>query len=71
MNKHSRLFAKSGYRVALISRGPDYLNKLATELNQAGGEVLYLTLYSYPVMLTSSFGAGCNISSQRLHPRIY
>ncbi|KAG2108465.1 uncharacterized protein F5147DRAFT_695138 [Suillus discolor] len=36
----ARLFAKSGYRVALISRGPEYLNKPATEISQAGGEVL-------------------------------
>jgi NADP-dependent 3-hydroxy acid dehydrogenase YdfG len=62
----ARLFAKSGYRVALISRGPEYLNKLATELNQAGAEVLYLTPYvgSHPVMLTSSFETGCCIPSR-------
>ncbi|KAG2159409.1 uncharacterized protein EDB93DRAFT_1275270 [Suillus bovinus] len=43
----ARLFAKSGYRVALISRGPDYLNKLATEINQAGGEAAPFPLKDY------------------------
>lgn len=35
----SRLFGKLGYRVALISRGPEHLNKLANEINHNGGEV--------------------------------
>lgn len=28
-----------GYRIALISRGPEHLNKLANDINQNGGEV--------------------------------
>lgn len=52
----ARLFAKSGYRVALISRGPDYLNKLATELNQAGGEAATFPLKDYtPASIKSAF----------------
>ncbi|KAG6330394.1 hypothetical protein ID866_8695, partial [Astraeus odoratus] len=35
----ARLFSRKGYRVALISRGPEPLNKLAIELNERGGEV--------------------------------
>ncbi|KAF9242319.1 hypothetical protein BU15DRAFT_72851 [Melanogaster broomeanus] len=34
----ARLFGKLGYRVALISRGPAHLNKLANEINQNDGE---------------------------------
>lgn len=36
---HSREFAKLGYRVALIARNADHLNKLAEEINGSGGEV--------------------------------
>ncbi|KAG2108453.1 uncharacterized protein F5147DRAFT_753378 [Suillus discolor] len=43
----ARLFAKSGYRVALFSRGPDYLSKLAAEINQAGGEAAAFPLNDY------------------------
>lgn len=54
----ARLFAKSGYRVALISRGPDYLNKLATELNQAGGEAATFPLKDYtPASIKSAFSS--------------
>ncbi|KAG1767825.1 hypothetical protein EDD22DRAFT_978105 [Suillus occidentalis] len=52
----ARLFAKSGYRVALISRGPEYLDKLATELNQAGGEAATFPLKDYtPASIKSAF----------------
>ena len=36
---NSRLFAKSGYRIALIARNPENLRTLADEINAAGGEV--------------------------------
>ena len=36
---YSRLFAKQGYRVALIARNADHLKKTADEINAAGGEV--------------------------------
>jgi NAD(P)-dependent dehydrogenase (short-subunit alcohol dehydrogenase family) len=35
----SRLFGRLGYRVALISRRPEHLNKVTNEINQNGGEV--------------------------------
>ena len=35
----SRLFAKNGYRVALVARNVDYLNTVAGEINKDGGEV--------------------------------
>ena len=35
----SRLFAKQGYRVALVARGADSLNRLAGEITNEGGEV--------------------------------
>ncbi|KAG2366351.1 hypothetical protein BDR07DRAFT_1480222 [Suillus spraguei] len=54
----ARLFAKSGYRVALISRGPDYLNKLAGEINEAGGEVATFPLDDYtPTSIKSAFAS--------------
>ncbi|KAG0698329.1 hypothetical protein DFH29DRAFT_1081833 [Suillus ampliporus] len=54
----ARLFAKSGYRVALISRGPEHLNKLAAELNQAGGEVATFPLKDYtPASIKSAFAS--------------
>ena len=34
-----RLFAKQGYRVALIARNADHLKKTADEINAVGGEV--------------------------------
>ncbi len=36
---NSREFAKLGYRVALIARNADHLNKLAEEIKGSGGEV--------------------------------
>jgi len=54
----ARLFAKSGYRVALISRGPEHLQKLAAELNQAGGEVATFPLKDYtPASIKSAFAS--------------
>ncbi|EGN97567.1 hypothetical protein SERLA73DRAFT_75232 [Serpula lacrymans var. lacrymans S7.3] len=43
----ARLFAKQGYRVALISRGVDSLNKLASEINTAGGEAAAFPIKDY------------------------
>lgn len=36
---HSRLFAKNGYRVALIARTELHLKSLAEQINKDGGEV--------------------------------
>jgi len=35
----ARVFGRAGYRVALIARNADHLNKLAAEVKQGGGEV--------------------------------
>ncbi|PCH34846.1 short-chain dehydrogenase/reductase SDR [Wolfiporia cocos MD-104 SS10] len=45
----ARVFAKTGYRVALIARNADHLNKVVTELTQAGGEAAAFPIpgYSY------------------------
>ena len=42
-----RLFARKGYRVALISRGREYLNKLTKELLRSGEEVRFRSDYLY------------------------
>ena len=36
---HRRVFAKEGYRVALIARNADHLKKTAGDITAAGGEV--------------------------------
>jgi hypothetical protein len=36
---HSRLFAKSGYRVAVIARRAEGVNRVAQDVKSAGGEV--------------------------------
>ncbi|TCD65041.1 hypothetical protein EIP91_003320 [Steccherinum ochraceum] len=43
----ARLFAKEGYRVALVARNPDHLKKLASEIKGAGGEVETFPVPSY------------------------
>ncbi|KAH9945063.1 NAD-P-binding protein [Epithele typhae] len=45
----SRLFAKSGYRVALVARTADSLKKVADEINASGGEAAPFPVpdYSY------------------------
>ncbi|KAF9817920.1 hypothetical protein IEO21_03114 [Rhodonia placenta] len=43
----ARVFAKAGYRVALIARNADHLNKLASEVNQSGGEAAAFPVASY------------------------
>ena len=50
----SRLFGKLGYRVALISRGSEHLNKLANEINQSGGEVRHSPYIITSVILTGT-----------------
>ncbi|KAI0919540.1 hypothetical protein AcW1_003231 [Taiwanofungus camphoratus] len=52
----ARVFAKAGYRVALIARNADHLNKTAAEINKAGGEAAAFPVpaYSYPA-ITSVF----------------
>ncbi|CAA7262031.1 unnamed protein product [Cyclocybe aegerita] len=43
----ARLFAKNGYSVALIARGGDFVNNLATEINSSGGQAAPFTVPSY------------------------
>ncbi|KAH0831181.1 hypothetical protein J3R83DRAFT_13758 [Lanmaoa asiatica] len=51
-----RLFGKLGYRVALISRGPEHLYKLANEINQNGGEAAPFPVPDYtPASVRSVF----------------
>jgi hypothetical protein len=54
----NRLFAKSGYRIALIARNPEHLRDLAGEINAAGGEVRTRVLgFGYfPRRLTPTVG---------------
>lgn len=54
----ARLFAQKGYKVALISRGPESLNKLAKELSQQGGEAAGFAVQDYsPNSIRSAFAA--------------
>jgi len=43
----ARVFAKAGYRVALIARNADHLNKVAVEIKQAGGDAAAFPVPSY------------------------
>jgi len=52
---HSRLFAKKKYAVALLARGEDSINKLASEINQSGGQVCpFNHSYTYVFLLHRS-----------------
>ncbi|KAI6096064.1 hypothetical protein EDD16DRAFT_695044 [Pisolithus croceorrhizus] len=54
----ARLFSQKGYKVALISRGPESLNKLAKELNQHGGEAVGFPVQDYsPNSIRAAFAA--------------
>ncbi|KAI6102672.1 hypothetical protein EDD16DRAFT_1898649 [Pisolithus croceorrhizus] len=54
----ARLFAQKGYKVALISRGPESLNKLAEELSQHGGEAAGFPVQDYsPNPIRAAFAA--------------
>jgi NAD(P)-dependent dehydrogenase (short-subunit alcohol dehydrogenase family) len=44
---NSRLFAKCGYRIALIARNPENLKTLADEINAAGGEAEPFPIKNY------------------------
>jgi NAD(P)-dependent dehydrogenase (short-subunit alcohol dehydrogenase family) len=44
---NSRLFAKQGYRIALIARNADNLKKLAGEINAGGGEAAAFPVADY------------------------
>ncbi|KAI0696302.1 NAD-P-binding protein [Cerioporus squamosus] len=50
----ARLFAQKGYRVALVARNADPLNRLAGEINDAGGEAAAFPIedYSYGATLS-------------------
>ncbi|KAI0354491.1 short-chain dehydrogenase/reductase SDR [Trametes cingulata] len=53
-----RVFSKAGYRVALIARGADRLQKAANDINQAGGEAAAFPIESYTYKsLTDVFSA--------------
>jgi len=43
----ARLFSKAGYSVALVARGVETVNKLAEELNSAGGEAAPFAVETY------------------------
>ncbi|CAL1698557.1 unnamed protein product [Somion occarium] len=43
----ARLFAKHGYRVALVARNADHLNNAAAEINNSGGEAAAFPVKSY------------------------
>ncbi|KAI6126684.1 hypothetical protein F5141DRAFT_350839 [Pisolithus sp. B1] len=54
----ARLFAQKGYKVALISRGQESLNKLAEELSQHGGEAAGFPVQDYsPNSIRAAFAA--------------
>ncbi|EIW53129.1 short-chain dehydrogenase/reductase SDR [Trametes versicolor FP-101664 SS1] len=54
----ARVFAQAGYRVALIARGGDKLQKATDELIQAGSEAVAFPIESYSYQsLTDVFGA--------------
>ncbi|KIK94450.1 hypothetical protein PAXRUDRAFT_142819 [Paxillus rubicundulus Ve08.2h10] len=54
----ARLFGSLGYRVALISRGPEHLNKVANEINQNGGEAASFLVSEYtPNSIRSAFSS--------------
>ena len=64
---YSRLFAKSGYSVALLARGADSVNALAKEITESGGEVFNpLSRYSWILRVV-----GCPISIKKLFARRY
>ncbi|KAI0370800.1 short-chain dehydrogenase/reductase SDR [Pilatotrama ljubarskyi] len=53
----ARVFSKAGYRVALIARGADRLQKAANDINKAGGEAVAFPVESYTYKsLTDVFG---------------
>jgi len=58
----ARLFAKSGYRVALIARNADHLNTTAAEINQAGGEAS-----PFPVAEYSYSAVAATVKSIKAH----
>ncbi|KAG8937695.1 hypothetical protein FRC03_007923 [Tulasnella sp. 419] len=43
----ARLFAKNGYRVAVVARNPDSLQKLADDINSSGGEAAPFPIETY------------------------
>jgi len=54
----ARLFAKGGYRVALIARNPQHLQNLADEINSSGGEAAPFPIKSYlPADINNAFSS--------------
>lgn len=63
----ARLFAKQGYKVALIARGGDSLNKLAEDINSNGGEVIFSIYFrEYTLLMIYSHSSGKSLSHLRL-----
>ncbi|PIL35442.1 hypothetical protein GSI_02169 [Ganoderma sinense ZZ0214-1] len=50
----ARLFAKKGYRVALIARNAEHLNRFAGEINSEGGEAAAFPIPDYSYKSTLS-----------------
>ncbi|RPD59550.1 NAD-P-binding protein [Lentinus tigrinus ALCF2SS1-6] len=50
----ARLLAQKGYRIALVARNPDNLNRLAKEIVEAGGEAAAFPVQDYSYNATLS-----------------
>lgn len=54
----ARLFAKNGYRVAVVSRSPEVTSKMAEEIKSSGGEAAAFPVKSYThAEIHSTFGS--------------
>ncbi|CCM00549.1 uncharacterized protein FIBRA_02583 [Fibroporia radiculosa] len=59
----ARLFAKTGYRVALVARNADHLKNLADDINKNGGEAA-----AFPVSVYSYSAVSAVFDTIRQHP---
>lgn len=63
----ARLFARSGYTVALLARSADSLNALADEIKKEGGDAVSIPIASYsPADIASAFE---ELSTKLPHPQ--
>jgi len=69
----ARLFAKYGYRIALIARDPGHLRTLADEINAAGGEAEPFPIKNYGVTdIQSAFSSiSSHFPSSEIRVAIY